>query len=118
MLQFVIKKPRCRLWCRQWSSRQLVEFEILTMNGNGLSNLRPSLSVWRNYILILTHDETCQPLLSSPATLHCQVTTKMCKGVSGCSHRGILSNNLLTKSNRESSLVLLLSEVSTYFSSD
>ena len=74
------------MWCRQWSCLPVVEFEILTMNGNGLSNLRPSLSVWRNYILILTHDETCHPHLS-PLPLDCQATTKMCKGVSGCSQR-------------------------------
>ena len=62
MLQFVIKKPQCSVVVEQ----SAVVFEILTMNGNGLSNLRPSLSVavWRNYILILTHDETCHPHLT------------------------------------------------------
>ena len=64
-----------------------VVFEILTMNGNGLSNLRPSLSVavWRNYILILTHDETCHPHLT-PLPLHCiveqqQKCVKVCRDV-------------------------------------
>ena len=41
MLQFVIKKPQCSVVVEQ----SAVVFEILTMNGNGLSNLRPSLSV-------------------------------------------------------------------------
>ena len=84
------------MWCRQWSCLPVVEFEILTMNGNGLSNLRPSLSEW--------HDETCQPHLT-PLPLHCIVKQqqKIRKGVSGCSHRAILSNKLLKRSVRESS---------------
>ena len=84
MLQFVIRN----LGVVSSVEQSAVVFEILTMNGNGLSNLRPSLSVavWRNYILILTHDETCHPHLS-PLPLDCQATTKMCKGVSGCSQR-------------------------------
>ena len=42
---------------------------------------------------------TLTSLLS--ATLQCRATAKMCKGVSGCSQRWILSNKLLKRSDKE-----------------